>query len=488
MTTTARPSRSEVEIENPVGSNAMRRGRLYSPGWSKRSSRPSASSSASSWRRACAMWTSSSPAAASRRPAAPASWMGGSRGAAGARPGSGGLGGRFGRRRLDGRGRRGRASMRATGPGRCTMTAASTCTTRGAAAMGSGAASGAAAGAGAATGLRGRRAATGTARRARPRRPARRAPATPPGPPRQPPARPRPPPRRRGARHRRAEQGCALRSSRGAMLAWPHVALLDLDAGGHLRLRARRHRHRHREACLDCGAMFASIVVGTDGSQTAREAVSQAVELARRLGARLDIVSAYEPVPAGRLREEAQQVPEDLQWMVNAREDVDATLRDAAAQESEAAGVADRDLRAPGRSGRRHPRRRRGARRRPHRRRQQGHDRRQALPARLGAEQGQPPRALQRADHPDDLTGAEGAPAAKSLPLAALRRGPRRPSRAASWCRAGRRPRRRAQPRSSGRGPGRRGREPCRSGAGRSAGSSGAPRGPSTRAAGRSRR
>jgi nucleotide-binding universal stress UspA family protein len=83
--------------------------------------------------------------------------------------------------------------------------------------------------------------------------------------------------------------------------------------------------------------MFASIVVGTDGSQTAREAVRQAVELARRLGARLDIVSAYEP--AGRLREEAQQVPGDLQWMVNAREDVDATLREAAA-ESEAAGVA----------------------------------------------------------------------------------------------------------------------------------------------------
>jgi nucleotide-binding universal stress UspA family protein len=83
--------------------------------------------------------------------------------------------------------------------------------------------------------------------------------------------------------------------------------------------------------------MFASIVVGTDGSQTAREAVRQAVELARRLGARLDIVSAYEP--AGRLREEAQQVPGDLQWMVNAREEVDATLREAAA-ESEAAGVA----------------------------------------------------------------------------------------------------------------------------------------------------
>jgi nucleotide-binding universal stress UspA family protein len=84
--------------------------------------------------------------------------------------------------------------------------------------------------------------------------------------------------------------------------------------------------------------MFASIVVGTDGSETAHEAVSQAVALARLLGARLDIVSAYEPVPAGRLREEAQQVPEDLQWIVNPREDVAATLR-AAAQESQAAGV-----------------------------------------------------------------------------------------------------------------------------------------------------
>ena len=76
--------------------------------------------------------------------------------------------------------------------------------------------------------------------------------------------------------------------------------------------------------------MFASIVVGTDGSESAQEAVRQAVELAARLGATLRIVSAYEPVPAGRLREEAQQVPPDLQWMINPREDVDATLRGAA--------------------------------------------------------------------------------------------------------------------------------------------------------------
>ena len=84
--------------------------------------------------------------------------------------------------------------------------------------------------------------------------------------------------------------------------------------------------------------MFASIVVGTDGSQTAREAVLQAVALAQRLGARLEIVSAYEPVSSARLREEAQQVPSDLQWMVNPREDVDATLREAS-EEAEAAGV-----------------------------------------------------------------------------------------------------------------------------------------------------
>jgi nucleotide-binding universal stress UspA family protein len=73
--------------------------------------------------------------------------------------------------------------------------------------------------------------------------------------------------------------------------------------------------------------VFASIVVGTDGSETAREAVRQAVELAAALGARLQIVSAYEPVPAARLREEVREVPPDLQWAINPREDVDATLR-----------------------------------------------------------------------------------------------------------------------------------------------------------------
>ncbi|MDQ3769478.1 MAG: universal stress protein [Actinomycetota bacterium] len=84
--------------------------------------------------------------------------------------------------------------------------------------------------------------------------------------------------------------------------------------------------------------MFASMVVGTDGSQTATEAVRQAVELASSLGARVQIVSAYEPVSRGRLREEGQQAPEDVQWMINHREEVDATLGEAA-KVAERAGV-----------------------------------------------------------------------------------------------------------------------------------------------------
>src|SRR5262245_55345084 len=75
--------------------------------------------------------------------------------------------------------------------------------------------------------------------------------------------------------------------------------------------------------------MFDSMVVGTDGSETAKEAVRQATDLAKRLDARIHLVSAYEPVPEGRLRDERQQVPDDMQWMVNPREDVNNVLHQA---------------------------------------------------------------------------------------------------------------------------------------------------------------
>ena len=76
--------------------------------------------------------------------------------------------------------------------------------------------------------------------------------------------------------------------------------------------------------------MFQGIVVGTDGSDTAGEAVRQATELARIVGARVHVVSAYEPVGSARLREERRRVPEDMQWLVNPREDVERALEEAA--------------------------------------------------------------------------------------------------------------------------------------------------------------
>ena len=84
--------------------------------------------------------------------------------------------------------------------------------------------------------------------------------------------------------------------------------------------------------------MFGSIVVGTDGSETASEAVRQATDLAKAVGAQIHLVSAFEPVGNQRLREERTQVPDDMQWMVNEREDVEATLRQAGEQ-IEQAGV-----------------------------------------------------------------------------------------------------------------------------------------------------
>jgi nucleotide-binding universal stress UspA family protein len=84
--------------------------------------------------------------------------------------------------------------------------------------------------------------------------------------------------------------------------------------------------------------MFRSIVVGTDGSDTAGQAVRQAIDLARAVGAKLELVSAYEPVAKQRLQEERRDAPEDLQWAISPREDVDATL-DAAATLAQEAGV-----------------------------------------------------------------------------------------------------------------------------------------------------
>jgi nucleotide-binding universal stress UspA family protein len=85
-------------------------------------------------------------------------------------------------------------------------------------------------------------------------------------------------------------------------------------------------------------SLFKRIVVGTDGSETAAEAVRQATELAKITNATLDIVSAFEPVPAARLREEQQEVPDDVAHAVGPREDVNLIL-EAAQGGAKKAGV-----------------------------------------------------------------------------------------------------------------------------------------------------
>ncbi|MGH2853720.1 MAG: universal stress protein [Solirubrobacteraceae bacterium] len=76
--------------------------------------------------------------------------------------------------------------------------------------------------------------------------------------------------------------------------------------------------------------MFSSIVVGTDGSDTATQAVRQAVSLAKPAGATLELVSAYAPVRDQQLHQERRDSPEDVQWAIHPRQEVEAHLADAA--------------------------------------------------------------------------------------------------------------------------------------------------------------
>jgi nucleotide-binding universal stress UspA family protein len=77
--------------------------------------------------------------------------------------------------------------------------------------------------------------------------------------------------------------------------------------------------------------VFTRIVVGTDGSETAGEAVRQAIDLAKLAGARLSIVSAYAPVSKRRLQSEQEGAPADVQYEIGPREDVNLVLDAAAA-------------------------------------------------------------------------------------------------------------------------------------------------------------
>ncbi len=84
--------------------------------------------------------------------------------------------------------------------------------------------------------------------------------------------------------------------------------------------------------------MFTRIVVGTDGSETAGEAVRQAIDLAKMSGATLGIVSAYSPVSERKVKSEQLDAPADVQYEIGPREDVNLVL-DAAAADARKEGV-----------------------------------------------------------------------------------------------------------------------------------------------------
>lgn len=73
-------------------------------------------------------------------------------------------------------------------------------------------------------------------------------------------------------------------------------------------------------------------MVGTDGSETASQAVREAIDLAKLAGAQLAIVSAYEPVSKRRLQGESEGAPADVAHEIGPREDVNLVLNAAAAE------------------------------------------------------------------------------------------------------------------------------------------------------------
>ncbi|MFY9614788.1 MAG: universal stress protein [Candidatus Dormiibacterota bacterium] len=85
--------------------------------------------------------------------------------------------------------------------------------------------------------------------------------------------------------------------------------------------------------------MYKAIVVGTDGSKTAEQAVAHAIELCKTSGARLHIVSACKLPTAAMIGAEggsAVAAPGDAAWERDAREAADLMLRSAATAAADA--------------------------------------------------------------------------------------------------------------------------------------------------------
>ena len=79
--------------------------------------------------------------------------------------------------------------------------------------------------------------------------------------------------------------------------------------------------------------MFSSVVVGTDGSATASEAVRRAMELAKLFGATLHVVTVYKPKPV-----RVSDVPEEFREYLGAGGKADSLLEDLSSR-AKAAGI-----------------------------------------------------------------------------------------------------------------------------------------------------
>ena len=151
--------------------------------------------------------------------------------------------------------------------------------------------------------------------------------------------------------------------------------------------------------------VFKRIVVGTDGSETASEAVARRSTWPSSPAPRsASSAPTRRSQRAGSSSEQAD-APADVQYEIGPREDVNLILETPSPRPQDA-GV--RGPAPPGRGGpgRGDPQGRRADQGRPDRGRQQGHGGRPALPARQRAQQGLPSRTLQRDHHSHHLDDA----------------------------------------------------------------------------------
>ena len=135
--------------------------------------------------------------------------------------------------------------------------------------------------------------------------------------------------------------------------------------------------------------MIESMLVATDGSETAADAVSQAADLAAGTGAKVHVMTAYQPLHA-RVATGKTVDPERGQWQLSQDSWADTVLDDACAV-----------LRLRGVEAQPHG----GA----------------ALPAGQRSGQGLPSRPLQRADRAHDLRRPRAQVALVRAPFLALR-------------------------------------------------------------------